>query len=77
MTEKNREQEAASSNYPWAHLATLFIQKSRKDNTYMIKYLLCFQKNTEISAFEISFSSRVAFVLLCLQHELISYLSYM
>lgn len=35
MTEQNPEQEAASNDNPWPHLATLFKPKSKKDKLHV------------------------------------------
>ncbi len=56
MPEQNLEHEAASSDNPCPHVATLFMPKSKKDNSYMMKFWLRLLKNTEISALERSSS---------------------
>lgn len=49
MTVQNPVQEAESSDNTWSHF---FNQDLKKDNSYMMKGLLCLRKNTEISTYK-------------------------
>ena len=61
MTDQNTEQEAASSNDPWPHLASLVVPKSKKRQQLHDEALAVTPENTEISVLKTPLHPPVTF----------------